>query len=596
MNVITGHFNPRFDLMVDLEVKLPQGVRNDVIEAFVNDDVSSPLMVTIEDSGRSTHTLSPLPFRVRSLRLDPVTAQFAQVKTHSVAVVTSAISWDRTPITLSTFDIEKGASVTAINLSQDGDWLTARSNDPALFFNLDTPLDLYQIFHRSRYFFSNKTLLLSLCIVAVPLCFLFCLSQRLALGLLKAPALDFRSRAIVHGVALSLSLVSLSLLVAAYQAVSQKLSSAYARARFDLLSSQDLEEAVQRLMDFEVLTPSEARVDVRSVVAAKGRTDLTRIRKELRAAIWKGGTTPDRLPNRVEATPPLFESSVLAETRSLDIEMELGITSHARFLNAANPRGCLLIYHDGHQGVRNSPYAPLFSLFEQFLARGCNVMALSMPLFGENPATLQVTLPDERVLELKSHEDFAELNKAGYSALRFFMEPIRVGINFALTQPGGAGDIAMVGLSGGGWATMVAGAIDSRVRYLYPVASLLPVNLRRQIQDCATLDFEQRYLSEHLNIDYFTLLLLGIEDPRSRALYTFIKYDTGCYRGEKTAAFSAQVEAMAEELRIGSIRFAVDDSISGHLVSAEASDRIVRDFFAGVMPLAADAPHYAPDP
>lgn len=52
--------------------------------------------------------------------------------------------------------------------------------------------------------------------------------------------------------------------------------------------------------------------------------------------------------------------------------------------------------------------------------------------------------------------------------MRFFIEPVVLTINYALTL--GYKRIIMSGLSGGGWTTTVAAAIDPRIQLSMPGA------------------------------------------------------------------------------------------------------------------------------
>ena len=57
--------------------------------------------------------------------------------------------------------------------------------------------------------------------------------------------------------------------------------------------------------------------------------------------------------------------------------------------------------------------------------------------------------------------------------MRFFLEPIVLTINYA-TQVLGYKQIVMMGLSGGGWSTTIAAAIDPRIQLSMPTAGSIP--------------------------------------------------------------------------------------------------------------------------
>jgi hypothetical protein len=63
---------------------------------------------------------------------------------------------------------------------------------------------------------------------------------------------------------------------------------------------------------------------------------------------------------------------------------------------------------------------------------------------------------------------------AGWRGFRLFLEPIIQNINlFATLTP--SPDVSMLGISGGGWSTSMAAAIDPRIRLSIPVAGSAPL-------------------------------------------------------------------------------------------------------------------------
>ena len=64
----------------------------------------------------------------------------------------------------------------------------------------------------------------------------------------------------------------------------------------------------------------------------------------------------------------------------------------------------------------------------------------------------------------------------GDHPLRYFIEPVVLTANWAVAQ--GYADINMAGLSGGGWTTTVAAAIDKRITASFPIAGSVPCSLR----------------------------------------------------------------------------------------------------------------------
>jgi pimeloyl-ACP methyl ester carboxylesterase len=84
-----------------------------------------------------------------------------------------------------------------------------------------------------------------------------------------------------------------------------------------------------------------------------------------------------------------------------------------------------------------------------------------------------------------NHSWWKELEKQGVSTGRYFVEPVILTINYA-KKVLGYKRIIMMGLSGGGWTTTMAAALDPRIELSIPVAGSIPCSF-----DHTSIDFEQ---------------------------------------------------------------------------------------------------------
>jgi hypothetical protein len=95
-------------------------------------------------------------------------------------------------------------------------------------------------------------------------------------------------------------------------------------------------------------------------------------------------------------------------------------------------------------------------------------------------------------------------------------------------------DIAVGGLSGGAWTTVVTAAVDPRMRLSIPVAGSAP-GFREPCfpghvtEACKFLDFEQRELF-HVAHDYDTLYVLGASGSHRAQLAIYNLHDP-CFPG-----------------------------------------------------------------
>ena len=77
------------------------------------------------------------------------------------------------------------------------------------------------------------------------------------------------------------------------------------------------------------------------------------------------------------------------------------------------------------------------------------------------------------------HWWFLKWENQGDAALRYFLEPAVLTVNYAKAH--GYDWIGMAGLSGGGWSTTFASAIDKRINASFPIAGSTPCGLRNPV-------------------------------------------------------------------------------------------------------------------
>jgi hypothetical protein len=122
----------------------------------------------------------------------------------------------------------------------------------------------------------------------------------------------------------------------------------------------------------------------------------------------------------------------------------------------------VVIYHHGHEVHSCLPnYDGVVDYLNEI---GYDVMEMNMPLFGCNSATPYG--------EPYDHSWFLQWEQLGDFPLRFFIEPVILTVNYAISL--GYKHIVMMGLSGGGWTTTVTSAIDSRILLSIPIAGSVP--------------------------------------------------------------------------------------------------------------------------
>lgn len=322
-------------------------------------------------------------------------------------------------------------------------------------------------------------------------------------------------------------------------------------------------------------TPTTARAD-RLGVTTPGKA--AEVRERLQRFIWGGGL-PRQAPGRVEQS--IFDSRFiglanLERIERLTVGMDLGFSSIVYRLVPRRSNGRVVLYHNGHgqnvgSGARIAAY---------FLERGYGVFNLAMPLAGENryPARLRTRCG---VIGLRmpafpwAHERMACLPRP----FRFFVEPVVVTVNYARRL--GYRSIAMVGLSGGGWTTVLAAALDPRIRHSFPVAGSAPtytsaVACARSPNRLCLGDFEQRHAPLYRVASYLELYVLGSWGRGRSQLAVYNVYDPCCFAGEQFKSWEPSVRRALRRVGSGSFDAFGDRSHSTHSISPLALSLIAK--------------------
>jgi hypothetical protein len=160
----------------------------------------------------------------------------------------------------------------------------------------------------------------------------------------------------------------------------------------------------------------------------------------------------------------------------------------------------LAIVHQGHvYSPETSLAAGIGDTANRLLQEGYTVIAMNMPLCGWNTDRM-IHLPNGGTTTISgagsgAHNDmFAKLAPPALpdgQAFRFFLEPVVQNINYFQSEVGSSADVTMIGLSGGGWTTAMAAAVDPRIGLSIPVAGSAPLYVQNAIRTGG--DMEQIY-------------------------------------------------------------------------------------------------------
>ena len=145
---------------------------------------------------------------------------------------------------------------------------------------------------------------------------------------------------------------------------------------------------------------------------------------------------------------------------------------------------------------------------------------------------------------------FLQWEDKGDHPLRYFVEPVVLTANFAKAQ--GYDEIHMAGLSGGGWSTTIAPAVDKRIHMSFPIAGSVPCAMRNPLgpvpnqtwtgdddedyeQSCMPSDAPERGGNNEpgrpafASCNYTCMYLLAGLEPERAQVQVLHEYDSCCF-------------------------------------------------------------------
>lgn len=268
-----------------------------------------------------------------------------------------------------------------------------------------------------------------------------------------------------------------------------------------------------------------------------------------------------------------------AHLKSIDklaFQLKPGFNNITYFLHpkVRNKFNIPIIYHGGHDGIfwedaylNNSGRPNSISVIDFLLGKGFDIIAIEMPLCGENENPIQVN-KGSTPYTLSQHSDIFELKKPFY----YFFEPIRKTLNF-MERKYNLKKFVMIGLSGGGWTTTIYSAIDSRIAQSYEIAGSIPIPLRTNLSDIG--DEEQNYKDFYDRFNYSTIYTLAAHGENKLHYQILNVEDNCCFAVDGSKYWVPFVQQKLADLGDGgNYRFYFDPFSTMHKISAVAMDSI----------------------
>jgi hypothetical protein len=266
----------------------------------------------------------------------------------------------------------------------------------------------------------------------------------------------------------------------------------------------------------------------------------------------------------------------IARIERLQANMDFRYGTAAYVLHPANARIIprLVIVSHGHADYDSRFNAGIGPLINHLLENGATVLAVQMPLYGWNRQQ-NLQLPSGAVTVHDHNEMVRALEGKGGSALRFFVEPVVQGVNHFVHANPHSADVSMVGLSGGGWTTVLAAAVDPRIKLSIAVSGSMPIYARR-FYPGSIGDAEQMLPALYRDrASYLDLYALDACGKGRRHIQIGNQYDSGCFYGVSHSTWVANVKKAVNSTGAGAYDFYLDSTHRQHQISPHAVEKVI---------------------
>ena len=308
------------------------------------------------------------------------------------------------------------------------------------------------------------------------------------------------------------------------------------------------------------------QVNVDSLIKIDSKSDIDQKRDFLTEFFWDVGSfqrIKDKSPSP-EVETDISDSNYkdfqnLKRIDRLTVEMEYGINSISYLFVPEQSNEKLILYHQGHSG----DFLLGKDTIQFFLDRNFTVVAFSMPLLGMNSQPV-VEIDGLGEMKLISHNQLRLLEANNFNPMKLFLDPIQINLNF-LDNEYNFNQYSMIGLSGGGWTTVVYSAIDERISNSFSVGGSTPFYLRIDSRDMG--DYEQTNIELYQDVNYLELYILSAYGDGRKHIQIFNKNDSCCFSGNGYETYEFVIKDKMLQLGKGNFQILIDDTHNEHKIS-----------------------------
>ena len=318
------------------------------------------------------------------------------------------------------------------------------------------------------------------------------------------------------------------------------------------------------------------QADIDSLIKIDNQSNIDEKRHFLTEFFWGIGS----LQRIIDKSPlPQVESDIsdsryndlqnLKRIDKLTVEMKHGINSISYLFIPEVSNEKLILYHQGHGG----DFILGQNTIQFFLNRDFTVLASTMPLVGMNNQPI-VEIDGLGKMKLISHQQLDLLKTNNFNPMSLFLDPIQINLTF-LHKEYAFQQYSMIGISGGGWTTVIYSAIDERISDSFSVAGSMPFYLRVNDRDMG--DYEQTNVDLYQNVNYLEFYVLSGYGEGSKHIQIFNKNDPCCFSGNGYETYEFIIKDKISQLGNGDFHVLVDDTHNEHKISNTALEYIIKN-------------------
>ena len=318
------------------------------------------------------------------------------------------------------------------------------------------------------------------------------------------------------------------------------------------------------------------QADVYSLIKIDGESDIDQKRNFLTEFFWGVGGLQrviDKSPlPQVEYDISDFRYSDFQNLERIDkltVEMKYGINSISYLFIPEVSNEKLILYHQGHGG----DFILGQETIQFFLNRDFTVLASTMPLVGMNNQPI-VEIDGFGKIKLISHEQLNLLKTNSFNPMRLFIDPIQINLTF-LHKEYAFQQYSMIGISGGGWTTVIYSAVDERISDSFSIAGSMPFYLRVNDRDVG--DYEQTNTDLYQNVNYLEFYVLSGYGEGRKHIQIFNENDPCCFSGNGYETYEFVIKDKISQLGNGDFQVFVDDTHNEHKISDTALEYIIKN-------------------